>query len=452
MTDRSEPDAPPGRDRREAGADRPTDTAGATARRRERPTATDDGTPQRDRPAPRSDRRRATTDDDQGRRRRRQTADTRRRQHGEGRRRRRQDADSQGRQATASEGRRGRRPTRWEAFAPAPGAGARQPRSGAPRRRPVPDPRVDPGRPRRAGARRADDLADAALPALHAPAGLLGPEPAGLADGLVRARPADRPGAAVAVQHVLPRAVELRVLRHAARLRPGRHDRQRPRGRGAALQHHVRAGARARHVRGVRAGPAAGRGPDRRRGRRGAATRYAPWLLAQAGHLHVLSNGGIPLALAMLARGHGWSLRHGYRPERRHDGWVVAGWLVAAWQLSLGFGIGLPFAYFLAGVGAGRRRHLFVRAAGCDRAGRPFGRRLFVADVLGGVLFAGVGRAAGAPVLQGRRAAPVRRAHHRRRRRLLAAGVGLRDGARPSRGSGAGCTRAPGRRCRGTRR
>ncbi len=46
---------------------------------------------------------------------------------------------------------------------------------------------------------------------------------------------------------------------------------------------------------------------------------YAPWLLAQAGHLHVLSNGGIPLALAMLARGHGWSLRHGYRPERRRE-------------------------------------------------------------------------------------------------------------------------------------
>ena len=29
---------------------------------------------------------------------------------------------------------------------------------------------------------------------------------------------------------------------------------------------------------------------------------YAPWLLSQAGHLHIVSNGGIPLALAMLAR------------------------------------------------------------------------------------------------------------------------------------------------------
>ncbi|MET8122649.1 hypothetical protein [Micromonospora sp. NPDC005189] len=117
---------------------------------------------------------------------------------------------------------------------------------------------------------------------------------------------------------------------------------------------------------------------------------YAPWLLSQAGHLHVLSNGGIPLALAMLARGHGWSLRHGYRPERRHDGWVYAGWLVAAWQLSLGFGIGLPFAYIMAG---GVLVVVVLFYARRLRTGQavPFGRRLFVADLLGGLLFAGVG-------------------------------------------------------------
>ncbi|MEV4386647.1 hypothetical protein AB0J68_13200 [Micromonospora sp. NPDC049580] len=117
---------------------------------------------------------------------------------------------------------------------------------------------------------------------------------------------------------------------------------------------------------------------------------YAPWLLAQAGHLHVLSNGGIPLALAMLARGHGWSLRHGYRPERRHDGWVYAGWLVAAWQVSLGFGIGLPFAYFLAGAVLVVAVLFGVRRLKSGRA-LPFGRRLLVADVVGGVFFAGVG-------------------------------------------------------------
>ncbi|GGO07087.1 hypothetical protein [Micromonospora parathelypteridis] len=117
---------------------------------------------------------------------------------------------------------------------------------------------------------------------------------------------------------------------------------------------------------------------------------YAPWLLAQAGHLHVLSNGGIPLALAMLARGHGWSLRHGYRPERRHDGWIYAGWLVAAWQLSLGFGIGLPFAYLLGGAVVVAIVLFYARRLRTRQA-VPFGRRLLVADLLGGLFFAGVG-------------------------------------------------------------
>ncbi|MEU4621195.1 hypothetical protein AB0G04_14610 [Actinoplanes sp. NPDC023801] len=86
---------------------------------------------------------------------------------------------------------------------------------------------------------------------------------------------------------------------------------------------------------------------------------YAPWRLAQEGHLDIISAGGIPLALAMLARGHGYSLRHGFRAERRSATWAITGWLVAIWQLSLGFSLGVPFAYvlgvlllclFLAGV------------------------------------------------------------------------------------------------------
>ncbi|MEV4845775.1 hypothetical protein AB0K20_21495 [Micromonospora matsumotoense] len=116
---------------------------------------------------------------------------------------------------------------------------------------------------------------------------------------------------------------------------------------------------------------------------------YAPWLLAQAGHLHIVSNGGIPLALAMLARGHGWSLRHGYRPERRRVGWAYAGWAVAAWQLSLGFGIGLVFAYFLAVTLLVSAAVWFWRRRRHGR--RPFGRRLFVADLVGGLVFAAVG-------------------------------------------------------------
>jgi hypothetical protein len=71
---------------------------------------------------------------------------------------------------------------------------------------------------------------------------------------------------------------------------------------------------------------------------------YAPWHLAQEGHLQILSDGGIPLALALLARGHGYG-----RPTRGplRPGLVVAGWAVAAWQVSLGFGLGLQFGYLL---------------------------------------------------------------------------------------------------------
>jgi MFS family permease len=118
---------------------------------------------------------------------------------------------------------------------------------------------------------------------------------------------------------------------------------------------------------------------------------YAPWLLAQAGHLHIVSNGGIPLALAMLARGHGWSLRHGYRPQQRHTGWAYAGWVVAAWQLSLGFGIGLVFAYVLAGIVLVAAVTWALRRWVVRPVRHPFGRRLFVADLVGGLLFAGVG-------------------------------------------------------------
>lgn len=121
----------------------------------------------------------------------------------------------------------------------------------------------------------------------------------------------------------------------------------------------------------------------------GVAFGFAPWRLAQAGHLHVLSVGGIALALAMLARGHGWSLRYGYRPERRRPGWAFAGWLVAAWQITLGFGIGLPFGYVLA---------LICLAAGVGyawswwrrRRRPPFGRRLLLADLAGGTVFTGI--------------------------------------------------------------
>ena len=60
--------------------------------------------------------------------------------------------------------------------------------------------------------------------------------------------------------------------------------------------------------------------------------------MTEAGHLHVISSGGIALALFLLLRG--------YRRSSR--GLVIAGWLVSAWQISLGFTLGLQFAYLLA--------------------------------------------------------------------------------------------------------
>jgi hypothetical protein len=70
----------------------------------------------------------------------------------------------------------------------------------------------------------------------------------------------------------------------------------------------------------------------------GVAFAYAPYRITEAGHLHVISSGGIPLSLFLLLRGY----RRGSRPL------LIGGWLVAAWQISLGFTLGLQFAYLLA--------------------------------------------------------------------------------------------------------
>lgn len=75
----------------------------------------------------------------------------------------------------------------------------------------------------------------------------------------------------------------------------------------------------------------------------GAAFAYAPWKLAQSGHLQILSSGGIPLSLYLLVRG--------YRCGRGRL--IVAGWLVAAWQMTLGFNLGLQLAYLLLVLGGG---------------------------------------------------------------------------------------------------
>ncbi len=129
----------------------------------------------------------------------------------------------------------------------------------------------------------------------------------------------------------------------------------------------------------------------------GVAVAYAPWRLTQVGHLHVISTGGIMLALAMLARGHGFSIRHGwlggggghgirhgYRPARGSVGWIVGGWLVAAWQMTIGFGIGLVFAYVLAGIGT------CAAILWWRRGRRPLGRGVLLANLAGGLAFVAV--------------------------------------------------------------
>jgi hypothetical protein len=75
----------------------------------------------------------------------------------------------------------------------------------------------------------------------------------------------------------------------------------------------------------------------------GAAFAYAPYRVTEAGHLHVISSGGIPLALFLLLRGYRrWPI------SDRSQGLVLAGWLVTAWQVSLGFTLGLQYCYLLA--------------------------------------------------------------------------------------------------------
>jgi hypothetical protein len=115
----------------------------------------------------------------------------------------------------------------------------------------------------------------------------------------------------------------------------------------------------------------------------GAAFAYSPWRLEQDGHLHVLSSGGIPLALFLLVRGY-----------RRGSGrTVLAGWIAAAWQLSLGFSLGLQLAYVLALLGVG----VLVWAW---RSGRRPSRRVVLAAALGGLVFCALAVAMARPYLE----------------------------------------------------
>jgi hypothetical protein len=115
----------------------------------------------------------------------------------------------------------------------------------------------------------------------------------------------------------------------------------------------------------------------------GAAFAYAPWRLEQDGHLHVLSSGGIPLALALLVRGY-----------RTSSPWtVLGGWLVAAWQVSLGFTLGIQLAYLLALLFAGA-------AVWAWRRGALPSRRVLVASAAGVLVLGGIAFVLSRPYLQ----------------------------------------------------
>lgn len=103
-----------------------------------------------------------------------------------------------------------------------------------------------------------------------------------------------------------------------------------------------------------------------------AAFAYAPYRVTEAGHLHVISSGGIALALFLLLRG--------YRRSSR--GLVIGGWLVTAWQISLGFTLGLQFAYLMAVLAV-------LAAIYWLRTGRPSLPRDLIAITCIGILLVG---------------------------------------------------------------
>ena len=72
----------------------------------------------------------------------------------------------------------------------------------------------------------------------------------------------------------------------------------------------------------------------------GAAFAFAPYRLEQDGHLQVISSGGIPLSIAFAIRG----------IRLRRPWWLFWAWVVAVWQVSIGWVLGLPFAYGIGGA------------------------------------------------------------------------------------------------------
>ena len=106
----------------------------------------------------------------------------------------------------------------------------------------------------------------------------------------------------------------------------------------------------------------------------GVAFAFAPFRLEQDGHMQVIASGGIPLSLAFAARG----------IRLRQPWWLFAAWLVAAWQVSLGFVLGLPFAYGLAAA------YVAAAVVWLLRGRPPIPRRMLVGGIAGAIAFVGI--------------------------------------------------------------
>lgn len=107
----------------------------------------------------------------------------------------------------------------------------------------------------------------------------------------------------------------------------------------------------------------------------GVAYGWAPWRMAQNGHLNILSTGGVALALFLLVSGY-----------RRGRPWQVAtGWLVATWQLSIGFALGIWFGYLLAAL-AGAAVVAWLAAGRPSLSARPRARGLLLTTLAGASL------------------------------------------------------------------
>jgi hypothetical protein len=106
----------------------------------------------------------------------------------------------------------------------------------------------------------------------------------------------------------------------------------------------------------------------------GAAFAFAPYRLEQDGHLQVISSGGIPLSIAFAIRG----------IRLRRPWWLFWAWVLAVWQVSLGWALGLPFAYGIAGA------VLIAIIAWLVRGRPPVPRSMLIAGVAGVVVFLAV--------------------------------------------------------------